>query len=364
MGSANQFLSPSQAASRLGVSVKALRLYERHGLITPVRTAAGWRTYGPDQMDRAAEIVSLRALGLSLAQIARVIQGDPSGLEAALAAHQTVLDDRLLQLTGMIEKLRNLRDGLARGLAPTSAELASLMAADGALNVAFDLPWPWGGEPFELRHVRKLNYITGPLGSGKTRLARHIAQSLLSAAFLGLDRLADGGADAQARMEADRELKSRVEQRLAWLIEDGAEPSTALITLLAALESDASMILVIDMIEQQLNLASQEALMAYLRGRGPGSVPLFMLTRSSAILDLQAIEADETIIFCPANHSPPICVAPHPGARGYEALTSCLATPQIRARTNGVVAMRLDPRQEASHFREAFPSFSSLTGCK
>jgi len=39
---------------RLGVSAKALRLYEQRGLIAPLRTAAGWRVYGPDEMARAA----------------------------------------------------------------------------------------------------------------------------------------------------------------------------------------------------------------------------------------------------------------------------------------------------------------------
>jgi DNA-binding transcriptional MerR regulator len=57
-----QFLSPSAAAQRLGVSAKALRLYERRGLVPPGRTAAGWRSYGPDEIARLAEIVTLRAL--------------------------------------------------------------------------------------------------------------------------------------------------------------------------------------------------------------------------------------------------------------------------------------------------------------
>ncbi|HEY4201210.1 MAG TPA: MerR family transcriptional regulator [Devosiaceae bacterium] len=87
MSSSAQFLNPAAAAQRLGVSAKALRLYEQHGLVAPSRTAAGWRAYGPDQMARATEIVALRALGLSLAQIARVLKGDPQGLEPALAAH-------------------------------------------------------------------------------------------------------------------------------------------------------------------------------------------------------------------------------------------------------------------------------------
>jgi DNA-binding transcriptional MerR regulator len=104
MGSSARFLNSSEAASRLGVSVKALRIYEQRGLIAPIRTEAGWRAYGPGEMLRAAEIASLRALGLSLTQVARVLDGDSSGLELALAAHQAVLDDQLRQLAGRIER--------------------------------------------------------------------------------------------------------------------------------------------------------------------------------------------------------------------------------------------------------------------
>src|SRR5262249_35015116 len=98
--------------------------------------------------------------------------------------------------------------------------------------------------------------------------------------------------------------------------------------------------LVVDMVEQGLDHATQEALIAYLRRRGPEAPSLFLLTRSSAILDLAAVGPDETIIFCPANHSPPTQVAPYPGAPGYEAVATCLASPEVRARTEGVIAMR------------------------
>lgn len=59
--SPDRFSSDSAAAKRLGVSPKALRHYERHGLLEPIRTAAGWRAYGAAEMERAAEIVALRA---------------------------------------------------------------------------------------------------------------------------------------------------------------------------------------------------------------------------------------------------------------------------------------------------------------
>ena len=63
-------------------------------------------------------------------------------------------------------------------------------------NVAFELPWPWGGERFELCDIRPINYIVGPLGSGKTRLAQRLAEALPDAAFLGWERLECGGAAA------------------------------------------------------------------------------------------------------------------------------------------------------------------------
>jgi len=340
VSSSAQFLNPSAAARRLGVSAKALRLYEQHGLITPGRTAAGWRAYGPDEMSRATEIVALRALGLSLSQIARVLGDDPQGLEPALAAHQAMLEGRACQLAGTIEKVRDLRAGLAQGKFPTAGELVRLVRPAAGFSVAFDLPWPWGGERFELSDIRPLNYIIGPLGSGKTRLARRLAETLPDAVFLGLDRLEHGGAAVRAQLDANPALQASVDQTLAWLVEDGAAVSDALIALLVGLQSEGAAIVVVDMVEQGLEQSAQQALIAYLRRRGPGARPLFLLTRSSAILDLAAADTEETIIFCPANHSPPIGVVPYPGAPGYEAVATCLASPEVRARTEGVIAWR------------------------
>ena len=338
MSSAARFLNPSEAAKQLGVSAKALRLYEHRGLLTPVRTPAGWRAYGPAEMARAREIVELRALGLSLSEVARTFEGDAQTLERTLAAHEATLEDHIRQLGHIVSKVRRRRADLSRSEVPTAGEPKRLLKPAAEMSIAFDLPWPWGGERFELSDVRPLNYIVGPLGSGKTRLARRLAESFPDAAFVGLDRLAKGGAATRASLDADPALKSRVDENLALLVADGGMESAALIALLAALQSEGPAILVIDMLEQGLDTATQEALIAGLRRRGPNARPLFCLTRSSAILDLDSVGADEAIILCPANHSPPIRVAPHPGARGYEAVATCLASPEVRARTEGVIA--------------------------
>ena len=340
MTASSEYLNPAEAARRLGVSAKALRLYEQRGLVRPVRTEAGWRAYGPAQMARAGEIAALRALGLSLAETARVLAGDAQGLAPALAAHQAGLEDRARALAETMEKVRRLRAELSQGAAPAIGELTRLMAPALEVRAAFDLPWPWGGERFELRDVRALTYIIGPLGSGKTRLAMRIAETLPGAAFLGLDRFQDDCAAARAALAADAGLKGRVDEALAWLAGEGAAASDALTALVAGVEAEAPSALVVDMVEQGLDHATQEAVIAWLRRRGPGARPLFLMTRSSAILDLSAMGEDEAIILCPANHSPPMRVAAWPGAPGYEAVATCLASPEVRARTEGMRAMR------------------------
>ena len=340
MSTGTQFLNPSEAARRLGVSAKALRLYEQRGLIAPIRTAAGWRAYGPAEMTRAGEVVQLRALGLSLGEVARVLAGDAQVIQSALATHHAALEGRVRQLADAMARVRRLQADLRTGKVPAAADLARLPNPASELNIAFDLPWPWGGERFELRDIRPLNHIVGPLGSGKTRLAKRIAEVVPDAVFLGVDRLTDGRQATEARLDADAALKSRVDRALGWLIDDGATVSEALLVLLAALEAAPPAIMVVDMLEEGLDEATQKALIAFLRRRGPEARPLFFLTRSSAILDLACVGADEAIILCPANHSPPIQVAPYPGAPGYEALATCLAPPHVRARTRGVIAWR------------------------
>jgi DNA-binding transcriptional MerR regulator len=339
------FLNPSDAARRLGVSTKALRLYEDRGLIRPTRTASGWRAYGPKDMALAAHIVSLRSLGLSIGQISRILSGEAQELETALAIHQGELEQRAGQIALAIARIENLRADLAAGRQITATGLADVDQRDLRPKllhpaVQFALPWPWGGEAFELLDIKALTFIVGPLGSGKTRFANRLAEVLPNAAFIGSDRLSDGGAAAKERLAADAVLRSSVERAVAWLVDDGATASDALVALLVALLDEQPDYFVVDMIEQDLDARTQEALVAFLRSRRGKARPIFALTRSCAILDMTALGADEGVIFCPANHSPPMLVKPYPGTPGYEGVATCLASPEVRARTAGVIAWR------------------------
>jgi DNA-binding transcriptional MerR regulator len=338
--SSARFLTPAAAARRLGVSSKALRLWEARGLVAPGRTGAGWRAYGPVDMIRAEEVAALRALGLSLGEVGRVLGGEGALLAAALAAHEAALETQLGAIATLIGKVRTSRARLAEGVRPGADELSAIAAAGAAPGLELILPWPWGGEAFTLPPLPRLAWITGPLGSGKTRLALALAEVVPGATFVGLDRLDDGAAAARARIAAEPALARRCTAALGWLADEGAEASDALTALVAAVEAEGTGPLVLDMAEEGLDEGAQQAFAAWLRRRPWGARPLLLLTRSSALLDLAAAEPGEAVLYCPANHSPPMLVAPVRGAAGYEAVATCLGSPAARARTRGLTVVR------------------------
>ena len=64
----------SVAASMVSMEIQNLRVYERRGLLAPERTDGGTRLYSPDDVDRLGRIRDLRADGLNLAGVARVLE--------------------------------------------------------------------------------------------------------------------------------------------------------------------------------------------------------------------------------------------------------------------------------------------------
>ena len=74
------WLTAADCSRRIGLSVRALRVYEQHGLVTPRRTGKSWRLYGPDDIARLNEVLALKSLGLSLSSIAELLKDRPTDL--------------------------------------------------------------------------------------------------------------------------------------------------------------------------------------------------------------------------------------------------------------------------------------------
>ncbi len=97
-----QLIRVGDLAHASGLTVRALHHYEQIGLLAaPARSAAGHRLYGRDAIERVYRVNRLRRLGLSLDQIARVLDDPGWTLPNALRSHSAAVDDQIARLTAL-----------------------------------------------------------------------------------------------------------------------------------------------------------------------------------------------------------------------------------------------------------------------
>ena len=73
----NEFMTIGEIADFFGVSRKAMRLYEKKGIIRPAQVdpVNGYRYYSPDQVQQLNALTELKALGFSLDEIKTIPEG-------------------------------------------------------------------------------------------------------------------------------------------------------------------------------------------------------------------------------------------------------------------------------------------------
>ena len=102
----------SELAGRTGVTVHALRHYERMGLLVPARTASGYRDY-PETMRREVVFIAMsRRIGFSLPAIAELLPAYRAGR---------------LSIDTMIEALKERTDAIDRQIAELQALRAQVL---------------------------------------------------------------------------------------------------------------------------------------------------------------------------------------------------------------------------------------------
>jgi DNA-binding transcriptional MerR regulator len=106
-------LTAAECARRTGLTVRALRVYERLKLLKPARSAKGWRLYGPEELIRLNTIVALKNFGLSLAQIRKLCSDGAPVLTNILdmqlkvwAARRLAADRVIGQIQGVVARLQ------------------------------------------------------------------------------------------------------------------------------------------------------------------------------------------------------------------------------------------------------------------
>ena len=107
-------LSIGDLAARTGLSVSAIRFYEKKGLITPDRNDGNQRRFEGSDIRRLSFILIAQQMGLSIEQIREVMASLPDGRTPTKAdwskisrTFRKTLDERI----AMMERMRDRLDG-------------------------------------------------------------------------------------------------------------------------------------------------------------------------------------------------------------------------------------------------------------
>lgn len=119
-----EYLTVGEVALRAHVSVRALRHYDEIGLLAPARrTDAGYRLYGPAELERLHEVLLFRELGLSLDDIAAILDRPPAERARALLTHRASLEQRRRRTDAVIRAVDRAIETLEKGDPMTTDEL-------------------------------------------------------------------------------------------------------------------------------------------------------------------------------------------------------------------------------------------------
>jgi DNA-binding transcriptional MerR regulator len=114
-----------EIATRLGISERALRHYEREGLLKPARTANGYRLYSEADQRRAARIRDLIAAGYGTREIRSMAECLEDGRHGPCEAGLADLERKQEQIDQMIAGLVSRRTVVADRITAFRAALQS-----------------------------------------------------------------------------------------------------------------------------------------------------------------------------------------------------------------------------------------------
>lgn len=112
----NRTYQTHEFAKRAGVTIRALRHYDRLGLLKPSgRTAAGYRLYTDRDLVRLEQIVALKFIGFPLSQILDVLNRKDLDATAMLRQQRRIIAEKREHLDRAIQAIEGAERALAAG---------------------------------------------------------------------------------------------------------------------------------------------------------------------------------------------------------------------------------------------------------
>lgn len=121
-------LSIGEVARASGLTERALRHYEKEGLLAPGRSSAGRRAYCASDLERLAEVAALKRAGFTISQMRALLKGRVQ-LAAIVDAQLGLLEAERAGIETAVRLLKEVRHRLAMGEALDAPTLCALIKA-------------------------------------------------------------------------------------------------------------------------------------------------------------------------------------------------------------------------------------------
>lgn len=193
-----------EVARLTGVTVRTLHHYDEIGLLIPSeRSDAGYRLHGGDDLERLQEILTWRALGFALPEIAAMLDEPGHDREQALLRQRALVETERVRLEAIA---RALDATLAAHRNGTKVEVTTMFDGFDPADYEDEVRERWG-ESDAYRESARRTAGYGPAEWAQIRVEAEAIVTELARLHAG-EQPADGG-DARAAAERHRQHLTR-----------------------------------------------------------------------------------------------------------------------------------------------------------
>jgi DNA-binding transcriptional MerR regulator len=153
-------MNVGEVAALAGVTVRTLHHYDRIGLLSPSeRTAAGYRRYSADDLDRLHQVLLYRELGFSLEEVATLLDDPAADPGAHLRRQHRLLRERLERTQAMVAAVEKEMEARAMGIPLTPEERFEVFGENDPAQYEAEAEERWGEtEAYEESQRRTRGY--------------------------------------------------------------------------------------------------------------------------------------------------------------------------------------------------------------
>ena len=194
--SANKAYGIGEVSDIAGISTRTLRYYEETGLLAPARGANGYRRYTSADIDRLQEILLLRHMGMSLAEIPSALSATEEERRQMLARHLGALKAERERLDTLIRTVERTIEHIEKGVPmDDKAKFEGMkrdLAEQNERKHGAEVRERWGDTAADEANRKMLNLSEGEFERFQ-ELGRAINESLEAAVSANADPTGDEG---------------------------------------------------------------------------------------------------------------------------------------------------------------------------